>query len=147
MRQTFTTGTPTKEIIDSLVTSSLPPEEMLARLNSYGIEWYLTEKGGLMIRYWQVGAKDLVPAEQVGRIREGQIVPREASMLEWLSGRLRDLEASYAGQWIAVAENQVVAASNDLSNLLRQVQDLGLESPFITQIPAGPVIWATAYAR
>lgn len=146
MRSSFGASTPVKEIIDSIVTSSLPPEEMLARLNSFWIDWYLTEKGDLMIKYWQVGAKDFVPTEHVARIREGQPVPPEAGMLEWLSAHLRELETSYAGQWIAAANNQVVAASDSLSALLEQLSDLGVKSPFVTQIPAGPAIWPTAYA-
>lgn len=146
MRDSFAVGTPTKEIIDSIVTGSLPREEILARLNSFGIEWYLTERGDLMIRYWQVGAKDFVPTEHTARIREGQRLPPEASMLEWLSGNLRELEARYAGQWIAGVGNQVVAASSSLPGLLEQLRDLRIESPFITQIPAGPVIWSTTYA-
>ena len=147
MSTSFQTGAPTKEIVESLVTSSLAPEEILSRLDSYGIEWYLTEKGDLMIKYWQVGAQDFAPVEHIGRIREGQTVPREANMLEWLSDHLRDLQINYAGQWIAVVHNQVLAASNDLPDLLQQIRSSGIEHPFITQIPARRVIWTTTYAR
>ena len=147
VKASFYVGGPTKEIVESVVTSSLPPEELLERLDSYGVEWYLTEEGDLMIRYWQVGAEDSLPPEHIGRIQEGRTVPREASMLEWLSRHLHDLRTRYAGQWIAVGEDQVVAASSNLADLLQQVRDSGIEHPFITEIPAGPVIWTTAYAQ
>ena len=100
-----------------------------------------------MIRYWQVGAEDFVPHEHVATIREGQTAPPEADMLEWLSGHLDDLQANYSGQWIAVLDNQVVAASGNLPNLLQTLSDEGVECPFVTQIPAGPVVWKTTYAR
>lgn len=143
----FHVGGPTKEIVESVVTSSLSPEELLRQLDSYGVEWYLTDEGDLMIRYWQVGAEDFIPSEHVGRIREGWKVPREVNSLEWLSRHLSDLRARYPGQWIAVVEDEVVAASKNLADLLQQVRDSGVEHPFITEIPTGPVIWTTAYAR
>ncbi len=147
MKASFAVGGPTKGIIESIGTSSLSPEEILERLDSYGIEWYLTEAGDLMIKYWQVGAEDFLPAEHVGTIRQGQTVPREASALEWLSRHLSDLRAQYVGQWVAIVENQVVAAAANLPDLLQRVRDSGIENPFITEIPAGPIIWTTVYAR
>jgi hypothetical protein len=147
VRTSMQVGGPTKELIESVVTSSLPPEEILNRLDSYAIEWYLTERGDLMIRYWQVGAEDFLPPEHVGNIQEGRTIPPEANRLEWLSRHLHDLRARYAGEWIAVVGDRVVASSNNFAQLLQQVSDLGEENPFITQIPAGRVIWMTAYAR
>ncbi len=146
MRTSFAVGGPTKEIVESVATSKLPPEELVKRLDSYGIDWYLTDAGDLMVRYWQVGVEDFVPREHIARIRQSRIVPREASALEWLSRHLHDLRAKYAGQWIAVVDNQVVAASTNLPDLLQQVRDSGIEHPFITEIPAKPLIWTTAYA-
>lgn len=147
MRTSFAVGGQTKEIFESLVTSGLPPEEVLKSLESYGIDWYLTTRGDLMIRYWQVGAEDFVPAQKVGTIQEGRIVPPEANALEWLSRHLPYLRTKYAGQWIAVINNQVIAAATDLPDLLKQVRDSGMEHPFITQIPTNPLIWTTAYAE
>ncbi len=146
MRTSFAVGGPTKEIVESVATSKLPPEELVKRLDSYGIDWYLTDAGDLMVRYWQVGVEDFVPREHIARIRQSRIVPREASALEWFSRDLHDLRAKYAGQWIAVVDNQVVAASTNLPDLLQQVRDSGIEHPFITEIPAKPLIWTTAYA-
>ena len=59
--------TDTKEIIHSWVSSGLPAEELLNNLDSYGIEWYVTEKGGLLLKLWQIGPESFVPKEQVAK--------------------------------------------------------------------------------
>ena len=146
MRTLLSLGGPTKEFIESVMTSSLSPERILEQLDRYGIEWYLTEQSDLMIKYWQVGAEDFLPVEHAARIREGRAVPREASELEWLSKHLGDLRVRYGGQWVAVVDNEVVAASGSLADLMQQVRDLDIDRPFVTEIPARPLIWATAYA-
>ncbi|MFQ5878667.1 MAG: DUF5678 domain-containing protein [Dehalococcoidia bacterium] len=147
MMPSYSIGTLTKEVITSIVTSDLAPDEVLKQLDSYGIEWYVTEQGNVMIRYWQIGAEDFVPAEHIARIREAQTVPPKADYLEWLSRNLVNLRGTYAGQWIAVIENQVIAASPNLPGLLEQVRSLGVKDPFVTEIPAEPTTWLTAYAR
>ncbi len=136
----------TKKIVESVITSGLPPEKILERLNSYDIQWYMTKSGDLMIKYWQLGAEDFLPLEHVAKIREGQVVPPEASRLEWLSSHLSDLKTRYEGQWIAILGDRVIANAANLPDLLQQVQGSEVESPFITQIPSEPIIWATAYA-
>ncbi|MBI4488427.1 MAG: hypothetical protein HY694_05035 [Deltaproteobacteria bacterium] len=147
MQVSFGVGGATKKILESIVTSGLPPEEILKRLDSYGIQWYVTEKGDLMIRYWQIGAEDFVPVEHIARIRESQTVPAEASALEWLSGHLREVKADYADCWIAIIDNEVVADAETLPTLLQKVNDAGIENPFVTFIPAEAIIWSTAYGQ
>jgi hypothetical protein len=129
----------------SLVTSGLSPEEVAERL-SYGIEWHMTEEGDLTLTYWQVGAEDFVPPAQVAKIRGSREAPREAAALEWVSRHLPDLRAGYPGQWVAIADDEVVASAANLSELLRQLRDAGLQNPLITEIPTGPIVWTTAYA-
>lgn len=147
MKVSFAVGGPIKQVVDSIVTSNLPPEELLKSLDSYGIDWYLTDAGDLMIRYWQIGADNFVPAERVGRIQAGRELPSQAYALEWLSAHLPDLRTKYAGQWIAVIDNQVAVFAKTLPELLQQVRASGLQNPFITQIPASPLVWNTAYAN
>lgn len=100
-----------------------------------------------MVKYWQVVTRDFVPSELVGTMTEGRVIPPEASSLEWVSAHLRELEASYAGQWIAIAKGQVVAYSPNLPDLLQRLSDSRIENPFITEIPSGPVVWVTAYVN
>ena len=40
-----TTGGLAKKIVESVVTSGVPVEELLRHLESAGIDWYLTEEG------------------------------------------------------------------------------------------------------
>jgi len=134
-----------KRIVESIVTSGLPPEEILNRLDSYDIEWYLTEGGGLFIRYWQIAAEDFMPPEQIAEIRDNQNIPHEATALEWLSNQLSAIKAQYINCWIAIDNEQVVADANNLPTLLEKIQDAGIETPFITFIPGDPIIWSTAY--
>ena len=138
-------GGSTKSIIESIVTSGLPPGEILNRLDSYGIEWYLTEKGGLFLRYWQIGAEDFVPPEQIGEIRDNQNIPHEAAALEWLSNQLSAIRARYINRWIAIDNEKVVADADNLPTLLEKIDDASIETPFITFIPGDPIIWDTAY--
>lgn len=140
------TGSAVKELLDSVITSGLPAEEALRRLDRFGIDWYLTQQGDLMIRYWQVGAEDLIAPERVATIRMGRSTPRDASALEWVSGNLDELRGQYEGQWIAVANAQVIASAASLPELLQQVEQAGVQQPFVTQIPAGAVVWNMTYA-
>ena len=147
MSPTATIGGTTKDFVDSVFTSGLPPEELLRKLDSWGIDWHLTEQGDLMIRYWQVGAEKLVPQEQVATIRTGRPAPKEAGELEWGSQHLPELRQAHTGQWIAVVDGAVVASAPTLPQLLQAVEQQGVQRPFVTQIPAGQVTWMTTYAR
>lgn len=147
MKGSFAVGGATKKIVESVVTSGLSAEEILKRLDSYGIEWSVPEKGDLMIRYWQLGAEDFLPIERTARIRESQTTPAEASALEWLSGHLREIKSHYADRWIAIVDDEVVADSEDLTSLLQRIHDTKIESPLVTFIPGEPIIWATAYGQ
>jgi len=129
-----------------MVTSGASAEETLAHLESYGIEWYLTEKGDLLVRYWQVGAEDFIPVERVAKIRTGRAVPKDMDALEWVSQHLPELRRQYPGQWIAVIDGHVAAAAISLSELLQHIQEKAIQHPFVTQVPERSLIWNTAYA-
>ena len=138
-------GGSTKSIIESLVTSGGPIDDILQQLESFGIDWYVTEQGDLMVKYWQVGAERLVPLDHVARIHTSQSLPTAAEALEWLSSNLDYLRALYAGQWLAIVGHKVVASAPDLPALLTATADLEGVTPFITQIPADPISWRTAF--
>lgn len=135
----------TMDIVRAVVTAGGRPEDIRQQLDSLGIEWHIAESGDLWIRSWQIGAEDFVPRERVAQIRGSHTPPTQASDLDWVSRNLTELEATYAGQWIAVDRGKVVAAATDLPGLLQQIAELGVEGPFITQIPSEPVVWTTAY--
>ena len=135
----------TIDIVRAVVTGSGRSEDIRQQLDSLGIEWHITESGDLWIRSWQVVGEDFVPRDQVAEIQGSHTPPTQSSDLEWVSRNLPELEATYAGQWIAVDRGKVVAAATDLPSLLQQIAELGVEGPFITQIPSEPVIWTTAY--
>src|SRR3989304_6107027 len=92
----------TKDIVGAIVTGGGRPEDILQQLDSLGIESYFPESSDLWIRSWQVIAEDFVPSKQVWQIRGSHTPPTQASDLEWVSRNLPELEATYAGQWIAV---------------------------------------------
>ncbi len=151
MKIQFTGTSPSTEtmknhFVESVVTGGSSPEEILDQLESYGIDWYLTEEGKLWIKCWQVGAEKFVPAEYVAKLQGNRTVNSETTALEWTSKQLPELEKEYSGKWIAVVDNHVAAASDNLPDLLQQVQKLAIEHPFITEIPTRPLVWATAYA-
>ncbi len=148
MEAPFAAGGETKTIVKSIVSSGLPAEEVIKHLDSYGIDWYVTEKDDLMIRYWQIGAEDFVPKERVGTIGESQtVVPPEPTALEWLSKHLTKVKSQYSNRWIAIIDNRVTADAENLPVLLQKVQNAEIENPFITFIPGEPIVWSTAYGQ
>lgn len=120
------------------------PEEFLETLDKFEIEWHVTEKGTLMIKYWQIGAEDFVPPEQAAVIRFDRPSPEHGDELDWLSKNLPNVRGRYSGQWVAVYINEIVAAAPVLSDLIRQIG--GFDRPLITFIPVDPVVWTFTYA-
>lgn len=146
-QMSFPVGEASKTILDFAVTSGRPPEEILRQLDLYGIHWYVTDQGDLLIRSWQVAAEDFVPAERVAEVRQGHTIPDDADALEWVSTNLEELTREYAGNWIAVSNNAVAAASINLQELLSRIQAQSVQNPLITRVPETPIIWETAYAN
>lgn len=135
-----------EKLIESVATSSSTKEEILKQISTYGIEWHLTEQGDLWMKSWRLSAEDFVPAEHVMRLREVGKMHGEANTLEWVSKHLSELRREYPGKWIAVVDDQVADASDSLLALMQQLHDKNIERPFITEIPAQPVVWTTTYA-
>ena len=135
-----------QKTILSLISASgaKSPQEFLETLDKIGIEWYVTEKGTSMIKYWQIGAEDFVPSEQAAVIRSDRPSPDQGDELDWLSKNLPNVRGRYGGQWVAVYNNEIVVAASDLSDLIRQIG--GFDRPLITFIPAEPVVWTFTYA-
>jgi len=134
-----------KTYSESTLTSAFPQEELLSQLEQLGVEWYITEKGTPWLKYWQIGAEDFVPIERIAELREGGEMHPEANALDWVSQNLVYLRKVYAGKWIAVIGDQVDCAAEDLPSLLQLIRDRAVDQPFITQIPAAPIVWATTF--
>lgn len=133
-----------KNIFDSILSGAKSPEETLENLDKFGIDWYVTEEGDLMIRYWQIGAEDFMPPESAAIIRSTGSAPGQSDELDWLSKNLQNIRAQYGGQWVAIHGNEILAASANLPDLMDQIP--GVDRPLITQIPADPVVWTSTYA-
>jgi len=134
-----------KPFFESVTTGAKCPEEILRTLSKYGIDWYVTEKGTLMIRYWQIGAEGFVSPERAAMIRSTKESPGQADELDWLSKNLQNVRSEFGNNWIAVCNNAVVAAAPNLPDLMNRVT--GLDRPLVTFIPAEPVVWTFTYAH
>jgi len=133
-----------KTVISSVITRVKSPEEVLEMLDRFGIESFVTEEGDLLIRFWQVGKEDFVSPEHAAIIRSKRPSPKQSDELDWLSKHLEDIRREYGGQWIAIYENEIVAAAATLPSLLNQIAEY--DKPFITFIPSEPIVWTFTYA-
>ena len=136
-----------KTNITSVVsTGAKSPEEtlnVLERLDRMGIEPFVTETGDSLIRYWTIGAQGFVNPEHAAVIRSKRRFPEQTDNLDWLSKNLTDIRRQHGGQWIAIYDNEVVAASPNLPDLMNQVTEF--DRPLITFVPADPVVWTFTY--
>ena len=117
----------------------------MEQLELAGVDSYVTAEGRLLVKAWQLAAEFFVPPESVSQIMEDRAEGMETDALEWVSRNLGHLTQEYPGRWIAVADDRVLCASQDLVHLMEQLREVEVERPFVTQIPAEPIIWDTAY--
>ncbi len=136
---------PYKKIVSSLTTSGNSPEGLLSTLDSYGIDWHVSEEGNLFIRYWQIGAEDFVPPEKAAEIRANIEPNHEHKELDWLSSNLQRLHIQYPDRWVAISDNEVIEVANTLDELIQRLS--GGDRPFITFIPSEPLVWDFAYGN
>lgn len=132
-----------KEVISIVPGGSA--DEILEALDHYDIQWYISGEGTLFIRYWQVVDERFVSPEEAAEIRIGREMPKEADYLEWLSSNLEELRRLYAGQWIAIAHEEVVASAPTLPDLVEAAEATGVVSPFVTFMAEQETTWDMAY--
>jgi hypothetical protein len=135
-------GTP--RIVASFVGNQ-SPDEVLTTLDKFNIEWHISDEGHLMIRTWQVVARDFVTKEQANRLRVARPTPRDADALGWLCGHLAELQSNYGGKWVSILGDRVVASASTVQDLMAELDRMGVTAPFVTQIPAEDVVWKTTY--
>ncbi|MFZ5451315.1 MAG: DUF5678 domain-containing protein [Thermodesulfobacteriota bacterium] len=131
-----------RKTIDSVPTGANSPEEILAHLDRIGMECYVTEKCDLGVKYWQI-FPGFVSEEHAAVIRAERPSPFEGSRIDWLSDNLQLIQERYAGQWIAIGDNEIVASAFTLPDLLTLISDIN--NPFVTFIPAEELTWTFVY--
>jgi hypothetical protein len=119
--------------------------DILDRLDRLGIESFVTIEGDLRIKHWTIAAEDFVSPEHAVIIRSIKPSPEGIDKIDWLSKNLPDIRTRYAGQWIAVYGNGIVAAAQNLAALTNQIAEY--DRPLITFIPTEPVVWTFTYAN
>jgi hypothetical protein len=130
------------KVFDAVSTGANSAEEIMAHLDRIGMESFVTEKGDLAIKCWQI-IEGFVSEEQAAVIRSTRSSPAEGDRMDWLSKNLQLIQERYAGQWIGIGDNEIVASAPTLPELLTQIGDI--DKPFITFIPTEPVIWTFTY--
>jgi Family of unknown function (DUF5678) len=74
-------------------------------------------------------------------------VDRNDAALAWVGANWEKLAKEYPNQWVVIDNGRVVAHSTTPDELQEQIAQLGIESPFITKVGQGPIVWTTAYAH
>lgn len=128
--------------MDSVPTDAISIEEILAHFDRIGIEWHVTETGALGIKYWQL-FPGVVSKEDAATIRATHPAPAEGSKMDWLSENLQLIQERYAGQWIAVGDNEMVVSAPTLPELLVLIGDI--DKPLVTFIHSEPMVWTFTY--
>jgi hypothetical protein len=131
-----------RQTIDVVSTGANSAKEILTNLDRIGLESFVTEKGDLAIKSWQI-IEGFVSEEHAAIIRANRSFPAEGSKMDWLSENLQSIQERYAGQWIAIGDNENVISAPTLPELLTQIGDI--DEPFITFIPTEPPIWTLTY--
>jgi hypothetical protein len=130
------------KVFDVVSTGANSAEEIMTHLDRIGMEPFVTEKGDLAIKCWQI-IEGFVSEEHAAVIRANRSSPAEASEMDWLSENLQSIQERYAGQWIGIEDNEIVASAPTLPELLTLIGDI--DKPFVTFIPAEPVLWTFTY--
>ena len=110
--------------------------EVLEELNALGIPWHVTSGGTLWTATWQATTPGFVSAGEVAGLPVSPYpAPRQVSAMEWVSQHLDELHQRYAGRYVAVLGNTVVADSERLPVLLADLRRRGIRDVFLTHIP------------
>lgn len=136
------------EFISSASTQGATGDEVLDYLDKMKIDWYVSEEGSLVLRYWQIGADTFVPPEKAAIIRSTKSSLEQVDNLDWLNKNLDKIRESHSGKWIAIHKNAIVASGPNMPGVLSQLGQLaGIDKPLITYIPEEPILWTFAYAN
>jgi hypothetical protein len=82
----------------------------------------------------QLGQVQFIDASLVPtRVTEAPTVP-ESPEMRWLLENSRRVE-EYAGEWLLIADGELVAHSNDIKLVKRIIREHNLRSPFVYRVP------------
>ena len=81
-------------------------------------------------------AQETVPERQARPTPEGTYRSAE---LDWLEQHQDELEARYAGEWVAIDGPALVAHATTLEAVVRLARERGHPHPFITAVSSEPI--------
>lgn len=131
-----------RKAIESVPTGANSPEEILEHLDKIGMENFVTAKGDLAVKVWQFH-EGFVDEEYAAIIRANRFSSSEGDKMDWLSNNLQLIQEKYAGQWIGVGDNEIIASAPTLLDLLALIGDTS--KPLVTFIPVEPIVWTFTY--
>lgn len=131
-----------RKTIGVISTGAYSAEEILEHLDKIGMESFVTERGDLAVKCWRI-IEGFVDEEYAAVIRASRSSPTEGSRMDWLSNNLQSIQERFAGQWIAIGDNEIVASAPTLPGLLALIGDI--DKPFVTFIPVEPMVWTFTY--
>lgn len=105
---------------------------------------YIVDPMPLLLRLvWQKPIETAITPET--EIPPGELEPEPVDDLDWLIANMRELVHQYAGQWVAIAQGQVVASALTVPELKEVIETTGIERPLVTFISEQEPNWNMAY--
>jgi len=107
---------------------------------------YIVDGVPLLLRLlWQETVETPIIPEKVAKIPTGELEPEPVDDLDWLLSNISELRDQYAGQWVAIAQGQVVASASSVPKLKEEIETTGIERPLVTFISEQEPNWNMAY--
>lgn len=107
---------------------------------------YMVDIRPLLLRLlWQDTVETPITAEIVAEIPISELEPEPVDDLDWLTANMQELVQQYAGQWVAIAQGQVVASALTVPELEEAIETTGIERPLVTFISEQEPNWNMAY--
>lgn len=107
---------------------------------------YVLDSRPLLLRFvWQETVETPITPEIVTEIPTTELEPEPVDDLDWLISNMPELRHQYAGQWVAIAQGQVVASAPTIPKLEEAIETTGIERPLVTFISEQEPVWNMAY--
>jgi len=107
---------------------------------------YSVDVRSLLFRsYWQGKVESAVTPWRITETPISEREPEPVDDLDWLISNIAELRHQYAGQWIAIAQGQIVASASTVPELEGAIETRGIERPLVTFISEQEPVWNMAY--